>query len=91
MKFQEIQKSDLEEYSVGIEREPVQGEFAGYDNLLHLLHFQNYVNTIPAMAEMLNVQKAEEDTALFTHLTSEITNRANSDRVKHIEILLSLK
>ena len=80
----EIQKSDLEEYSVE-EREPVQGEFAGYDVISAPPPFSG-ITLIQSlqMAEMLNVQKAEEDTALFTHLTSEITNRANSDRVKHI-------
>ncbi|USL37355.1 gamma-glutamyltransferase [Priestia megaterium] len=79
-----IQKSDLEEYSVE-EREPVQGEFAGYDVISAPPPFSG-ITLIQSlqMAEMLNVQKAEEDTALFTHLTSEITNRANSDRVKHI-------
>lgn len=79
-----IQKSDLEEYSVQ-EREPVQGEFAGYDVISAPPPFSG-ITLIQSlqMAEMLNVQKAEEDTALFTHLTSEITNRANSDRVKHI-------
>ncbi|WP_195780938.1 gamma-glutamyltransferase [Priestia megaterium] len=79
-----IQKSDIEEYSVE-EREPVQGEFAGYDVISAPPPFSG-ITLIQSlqMAEMLNVQKAEEDTALFTHLTSEITNRANSDRVKHI-------
>ncbi|QJX78765.1 gamma-glutamyltransferase [Priestia megaterium] len=79
-----IQKSDLEEYSVE-EREPVQGEFAGYDVISAPPPFSG-ITLIQSlqMAEMLNVQKAEEDTTLFTHLTSEITNRANSDRVKHI-------
>lgn len=79
-----IQKSDLEEYSVE-EREPVQGEFAGYDVISAPPPFSG-ITLIQSlqMAEMLNVQKAEKDTALFTHLTSEITNRANSDRVKHI-------
>ncbi|MEK6446681.1 gamma-glutamyltransferase [Priestia aryabhattai] len=79
-----IQKSDLEKYSVE-EREPVQGEFAGYDVISAPPPFSG-ITLIQSlqMAEMLNVQKAEEDTALFTHLTSEITNRANSDRVKHI-------
>lgn len=79
-----IQKSDLEEYSVE-EREPVQGEFAGYDVISAPPPFSG-ITLIQSlqMAEMLNVQKAEEDTALFTHLTSEITNRVNSDRVKHI-------
>ncbi|MDR7244586.1 gamma-glutamyltransferase [Priestia megaterium] len=79
-----IQKSDLEEYSVE-EREPVQGEFAGYDVISAPPPFSG-ITLIQSlqMAEMLNVQKAEEDTALFTHLTSEITNRANIDRVKHI-------
>ncbi|MDD9795192.1 gamma-glutamyltransferase [Priestia megaterium] len=79
-----IQKSDIEEYSVE-EREPVQGEFAGYDVISAPPPFSG-ITLIQSlqMAEMLNVQKAEEDTALFTHLTSEITNRANNDRVKHI-------
>lgn len=79
-----IQKSDLEEYSVE-EREPVQGEFAGYDVISAPPPFSG-ITLIQSlqMAEMLHIEKTEEDTALFTHVTSEITNRANSDRVKHI-------
>ncbi|RBN37155.1 gamma-glutamyltransferase, partial [Priestia megaterium] len=79
-----IQKSDLKEYSVE-EREPVQGEFAGYDVISAPPPFAG-ITLIQSlqMAEMLHIEKTEEDTALFTHVTSEITNRANSDRVKHI-------
>jgi len=79
-----IQKSDLEEYSVE-EREPVQGEFAGYDVISAPPPFAG-ITLIQSlqMAEMLHIEKTEEDTALFAHVTSEITNRANSDRVKHI-------
>lgn len=79
-----IQKSDLEKYSVE-EREPVQGEFAGYDVISAPPPFAG-ITLIQSlqMAEMLHIEKTEEDTALFTHVTSEITNRANSDRVKHI-------
>ncbi|MED5243381.1 gamma-glutamyltransferase [Priestia sp. LL-8] len=79
-----IQKEDLEKYSVK-EREPVHGEFAGYDVISAPPPFSG-VTLIQSlqMAEMLNIQKTEQDTALFTHVISEITNRANSDRVAHI-------
>ncbi|MEH7607989.1 gamma-glutamyltransferase [Priestia megaterium] len=79
-----IQKTDLEKYSVE-EREPVHGEFAGYDVISAPPPFAG-ITLIQSlqMAEMLNIQKTEQDTALFTHVTSEITNRANSDRVAHI-------
>lgn len=79
-----IQKEDLEKYSVK-EREPVHGEFAGYDVISAPPPFSG-ITLIQSlqMAEMLNIQKTEQDTALFTHVISEITNRANSDRVAHI-------
>ncbi|MBN8209839.1 gamma-glutamyltransferase [Bacillus sp. NTK071] len=80
----EIKSEDLQTYAT-LKKEPTKGTFAGYD-----------VYSAPAplggitliqslqMAELMNVEKSEDDPADFIHLVGEITKRTYNDRLEEI-------
>lgn len=79
-----ITESDLKGYSVK-EREPVYGEFSGYEVISAPPPFSG-ITLIQSlqMAEMLNIENASDNVTDFTHLIGEISKRANRDRLKNI-------
>ncbi|HWL24641.1 MAG TPA: gamma-glutamyltransferase [Ureibacillus sp.] len=79
-----IKESDLKSYSVK-EREPVYGEFSGYEVISAPPPFSG-ITLIQSlqMAEMLNIEKTADNVTDFTHLIGEISKRANHDRLKNI-------
>jgi gamma-glutamyltranspeptidase / glutathione hydrolase len=79
-----IKGTDLKSYEVE-EREPVYGEFSGYEVISAPPPFSG-ITLIQSlqMAEMLNIGKTAKNVTDFTHLVGEISKRANSDRLKNI-------
>ncbi len=79
-----IDQSDLENYSV-IQREPVYGEYQGYDIISAPPPFSG-ITVIQSLqiADTLNIKKTKENTVGFTHLIGEITKRTYTNRSKNL-------